>query len=77
MRVEGMNPRRTGDTTMTTYIIWNKISGLDLGKWDAESPEAAHLAMVKDSGYDSIEDLAQAISSTPEKLRAELKIVAE
>lgn len=48
---------------MTNYRITNAFSELDLGVYSGENEDEALLAMAKDAGYSSIEEMDKA--STP------------
>lgn len=39
---------------MTTYQITNTCSGLDLGTYEGETPDAAIRAMYDDAGYQGV-----------------------
>lgn len=47
-----------------SYRIENTASGIELGTYDADSPEAALDAMARDAGY---RDYAEAESTAPSK----------
>ena len=57
---------------MKAYRIINKISGLDMGTYSADSAGAAIEAMHRDAGYESSEDAARVLSTTVEELVAAL-----
>lgn len=59
---------------MTSYTITNRTSGMDLGTYEAETREAAILAMTKDAGYASREEMAEALSTTVEALDADVVV---
>lgn len=59
---------------MASYKITSS-SGVDMGTWEAESPEAAAEAMRQDAGYRDSEHAADALGTTVAALNAELTIV--
>lgn len=48
------------------YTVYNPLSGQDLGTYEADSPQGAILACVKDAGYDSIEHMEESLGQGSE-----------
>ena len=55
---------------------WRIVSaaGEDMGTFTAPTADAAHAAMVRDAGYDSIEAAAKALGTSADELRRELTV---
>ncbi len=49
---------------MTTYTIKNRVTGLTLGEYEAESVKGAIEAMRRDAGYTSSEQAAAALGKS-------------
>lgn len=57
---------------MTTYKITNRISGADLGEYEADTEDHALDLMAQEAGYDDYADL---LDRVPGSTREELAII--
>ena len=56
----------------TTYRVWTE-AGVCLGEYEGETPSDAIEALHRDAGYASTAAAAEALGSTAEALRSELR----
>jgi hypothetical protein len=59
---------------MTSYTI--TANGTEMGSYEGATREDAVLAYVRDAGYASVEDAAEALSMTPEAFLADIDVAA-
>lgn len=59
---------------MTTFTISSRISGITFGEYDGATADAAIESMHRDAGYRSTAAAAEALSTTVDALRAELRV---
>ena len=69
----GSAPRKERET-MPTFTISSRISGAVLGEYDGATADAAIESMHRDAGYRSSAAAADALSTTVDALRAELRV---
>jgi hypothetical protein len=50
------------------YKIWNRYSGFFLGVYEGETEQDAELEMVKEAGYQSIEEARQVCGAYDDEL---------